>query len=51
MFERIRRWHALGLWTADMVRAAAAKGVLTTAQAADILAADASDADASESEA
>lgn len=37
MFERIKRWYALGLWTAAMVEQAHAKGLLTQAQRAEIL--------------
>ena len=37
MYEKIRKWHMQGLWTADMVRCAQEKGVLTEAQAAEIL--------------
>lgn len=38
MFEKIRKWYTQGLWTADMVRTAQAKGVLTEAQTAEIIA-------------
>ena len=37
MFERIKKWHNQGLWTEGMVCAAVDKGVLTPAQAAEIL--------------
>ena len=37
MFEKIKKWCQQGLWTADMVRAAADKGVITYEQAAEIL--------------
>lgn len=37
MFERIRKWHKQGLWTEEMVRNAVMKGVLTEAQAEEIL--------------
>lgn len=37
MFEKIRKWYQQGLWTADMVRQAGEKGVLTAAQVAEIL--------------
>ena len=37
MFKKIERWYACGLWTAEMVRLAAAKGLLTQSDAADIL--------------
>jgi len=38
MYEKIKRWHAQGLWTAAMVQNAVGKGVLTEEQAAEILA-------------
>ena len=38
MFEKIKWWYHLGLWTAEMVNAAVAKGVLTTEEATEILA-------------
>lgn len=38
MFEKIKKWYAQGLWTADMVRSAQEKGVLTEAQAEEIIA-------------
>ena len=37
MFEKINRWYKQGLWTVDMVRNAAEKGVLTLGQVAEIL--------------
>lgn len=37
MREKIARWYAQGLWTADMVRSAVKKGVLTEWEAAEIL--------------
>ena len=37
MYEKIKKWYAQGLWTEEMVLAAAKKGVLTEDQAADIL--------------
>lgn len=37
MYERIKRWFALGLWTEPMVRAACDKGLLTTAEYENIL--------------
>lgn len=37
MYDKILYWYRCHLWTADMVRNAAAKGVLTAAQAEDIL--------------
>lgn len=32
MYERIKKWYKQGLWTADMVRNAVAKGVITEEQ-------------------
>ena len=32
MFERIKRWYDLGLWSEKMVRDARIKGVLTEEQ-------------------
>lgn len=32
MFERIQKWYKQGLWTAEMVQNAVAKGVLTPEQ-------------------
>lgn len=37
MFERIKRWYHLGLWTADMVNTSVIKGILTADEAAEIL--------------
>lgn len=37
MFERIKKWFEQGLWTEQMVRNAVKKGVLTEAQAEEIL--------------
>lgn len=37
MKEKIARWYAQGLWTADMVRSAVKKGVLTEAEVGEIL--------------
>lgn len=37
MREKIERWYAQGLWTADMVRNAVKKGVLTEGEAGEIL--------------
>ena len=37
MREKIARWYAQGLWTEDMVRTAADKGVITEAEAEEIL--------------
>ena len=32
MFDKIKKWYNQGLWTADMVRNAVDKGVLTPEQ-------------------
>jgi uncharacterized XkdX family phage protein len=32
MFERIQKWYKQGLWTAEMVRNAVEKGVITAEQ-------------------
>jgi len=37
MFEKIKRWYEMGLWTAEMVRQAVEKGVITQEQAEEIL--------------
>lgn len=37
MYNKIKKWYALGLWTADMVRNAAKKGVITVEQAKEII--------------
>ena len=37
MREKIARWYAQGLWTADMVLNAVKKGVLTEGEAGEIL--------------
>lgn len=37
MYEKIRKWYMQGLWTADMVRTAQEKGVLTAQQAEEII--------------
>lgn len=37
MYEKIKRWYKQGLWSAAMVRKASGKGVLTEAQADEIL--------------
>ena len=37
MYEKIKKWYEQGLWTADMVRDAVDKGVLTAEEAAEIL--------------
>lgn len=40
MYEKIQRWYIQGLWTEDMVRKAAEKGVISEEQAQQILASD-----------
>ena len=40
MKEKISKWYKQGLWTAQMVRNAVKKGVLTADEATEILAAD-----------
>ena len=37
MKEKIAKWYAQGLWTADMVRSAVKKGAITEEEAAEIL--------------
>lgn len=37
MYEKIKKFYDMGLWTADMVRTAAEKGVITEAECAEIL--------------
>lgn len=37
MKERIAKWYKQGLWTAEMVRNAVAKGILTEAEANEII--------------
>lgn len=37
MKEKIARWYAQGLWTEDMVRTAADKGVITGMEVEEIL--------------
>ena len=37
MFERIKKWYNLGLWTEEMVRNAVDKGVITEEQYNEIL--------------
>lgn len=37
MFEKIKKWHELGLWSDEMVMSAREKGVITAAQAEEIL--------------
>lgn len=38
MKERIAKWYKQGLWTADMVRSAVNKGIITEADYAEIVA-------------
>jgi hypothetical protein len=37
MRDKIAKWYAQGLWTADMVRSAVGKSVITEAEAGEIL--------------
>ena len=37
MFEKIKKWYCMGLWTASQVEKAEKKGVITAEQAAEIL--------------
>ena len=37
MYERIRKWYKLGLWTEAQVLMAAEKGIITDEQAAEII--------------
>ena len=37
MKDKIAKWYAQGLWTEDMIRQAAEKGVITEAEAEEIL--------------
>ena len=37
MFEKIKKWYRMGLWTEAMVKNAVKKGVITEAQAEEIL--------------
>lgn len=37
MKDRIKRWYALGLWSAAMVQNAVAKGVLTAEEAEEMM--------------
>ena len=37
MYEKIKKWYKQCLWSAEMVQAAADKGVITREQAAEIL--------------
>ena len=37
MYDKIKKWYIQGLWTEEMVKKAADKGVITQKQAAGIL--------------
>jgi len=37
MYEKINKWYKQGLWTAEMVRTAVEKGVITPEQEREIL--------------
>ena len=37
MYEKIKKWYKQGLWTAEMVMNAVAKGLITEEQAKEIL--------------
>ena len=37
MFEKIKKWYRMGLWNEAMVRNAVKKGIITEAQAEEIL--------------
>lgn len=37
MKEKIAKWYKMGLWTAEMVQSAVAKGVISAEEAAEIL--------------
>lgn len=37
MFEKIKRWYMLGLWTQTQVEQAAEKGIITQQQYQDII--------------
>lgn len=37
MYEKIKKWYKQGLWSADMVQNAVAKGILTEDEATEIL--------------
>ena len=37
MFEKIKKWYYMGLWSAEQVEKAVEKGVITEEQAAEIL--------------
>ena len=38
MYEKIKKWYYMGLWTEEMVMNAVIKGVITEEQAKEILA-------------
>lgn len=37
MFEKIKKWYAQGLWTAEMVRKAVNKGIISDEQYREIV--------------
>lgn len=37
MYEKIKKWYAQGLWSAEMVEQAVQKGVITQVQCNEIL--------------
>ena len=37
MYDKIKRWYIQGLWTQEMVKKAADKGVITQDEASEIL--------------
>lgn len=37
MFEKIKKWYAQGLWTAEMVRKAVDKGIISEEQYREIV--------------
>ena len=37
MYEKIKKWYAQGLWSAEMVEQAVEKGVITQTESDDIL--------------
>lgn len=37
MYEKIKKWYEMGLWTEDMVREAYEKGLIIEEQMAEIL--------------
>jgi hypothetical protein len=37
MFEKIKKWYMMGLWTEAMLKAAVNKGVLSADEVAEIL--------------